>query len=278
MQTFDIYTKVATGGRKSWSDIINFEIFSGIFYLYNIWVTLGWLDIKQRYRRSTIGPFWLTISTLIMVAALGLVYSVLFKQSLNDYLPYLAVGLIVWTFVSTLILESCEVFTSAETMIKQVRLPFTVHVMRMVWRNVIIFLHNSVVLFAVLLFFVNSWNFSLVTIPFAVLIIVINGLSTGIILGVVCTRFRDVSPIVTNVIQLTFFITPIFWKPESLVSRAWLIKYNPIHHFIDLIRMPILYGEVPLLSWSVTFMITVTLMISAMFVLKYFKHRIAYWV
>lgn len=263
---------------NTFTTVLSSELFSGILHFKSIWHTLGWLDIKQRYRRSVIGPFWLTISTLIMVAALGLVYSVLFNQPLQAYLPYLAVGLIIWTLISTLILESCDVFIAAESMIKQVKLPFTVHVMRMVWRNLIILLHNVVVLVAVVLFFVKSWNLSLMTVPLAILVIAANGLFLGLILGVFCTRFRDIAPIVVNVTQLTFFITPIFWNAEALTERAWVVKYNPIYHFIEIARLPILSGTVPLISWLVVSVITLVLAILAVVVMRHYHHRIAYWV
>jgi len=278
MITSEHNKKITAGRIKSWTQVLNDDLISGLFRFSTIWKTLGWLDIKQRYRRSVLGPFWLTISTLIMVGALGMVYSVLFKQPLAEYLPYLSVGLIVWALISSLVNESCTFFTEAEVMIKQVRLPFTVHAMRMVWRNVIIFLHNSVVLLAVIIFFVQSWHISLLTIPLAILFIAANGLFLGLILGVLCTRFRDISPIVVNITQLTFFITPIFWRAEELAERAWLVDYNPVHHFIDLVRLPIISSKVPYVSWYVVIAITLLLAVLAITVLRNYRHRIAYWV
>jgi len=267
-----------SNARKKRIKLLIEDVFSGIFQYSTIWLVLGWLDIKQRYRRSVLGPFWLTISTSIMVAALGLVYSGLFKQSLESYLPYLAVGLIVWTFLSSLLNESCAVFTSAEGMIKQVRLPLTVHVMRMVWRNLIIFFHNAVVLIVVVIFFSKGLSLSLLSIPFALLIIAINGLWIGLILGTFCSRFRDISPIVMNFTQLLFFMTPIFWHKEALVEREWLVQFNPIHHFIEIVRTPILNSTLVVESWSIVGLITIFLGFSAFVVLNKYRHRVAYWV
>lgn len=264
--------------KKNRIKLLAEDVFSGLFRFATIWLVLGWLDIKQRYRRSVLGPFWLTISTSIMVAALGLVYSGLFKQALESYLPYLAVGLIVWTLLSSLLNESCAVFTAAESMIKQVRLPLTVHVMRMVWRNLIIFFHNAVVLIVVVMFFSKGLSLSLLSIPFALLIIAINGLWIGLILGTFCSRFRDISPIVMNFTQLLFFITPIFWHREALVEREWLVQFNPIHHFIEIVRTPILNSTLAVESWSIVGLITIFLGFSAFVVLNKYRHRVAYWV
>lgn len=253
------------------------DIVNGLFSFSTIWQVLGWLDIKQRYRRSVIGPFWLTLSTLIMVGALGLVYSTIFNQPILEYLPYVAAGLIVWAFISTMLTESCSAYTAAEGMIKQVKMPLSVHVIRMVWRNVIIFIHNAVILLACI-FLGEGFSFSLLSIPLAVLIIALNGVWIGLILGALCTRFRDISQIVINFTQLVFFVTPIFWKAEAVAGREWIVHLNPIYHYIEIIRTPILKAEVPFDSWIVVIAMTALFGVLALFVHKISRHRIAYWV
>src|ERR1700682_1541938 len=114
---------------------------SGGFRLTHVWGVLGLHDIKQRYRRSTLGPFWLTISTGIMVGTMGVLYARLMSQDINEYLPYLAVGLVLWTFISSTTNELCLTFIGAENLVKQVKLPLTAHVTRVVWRNVLILAH-----------------------------------------------------------------------------------------------------------------------------------------
>jgi lipopolysaccharide transport system permease protein len=75
---------------------------------------LGWQDLKQSYRRSPIGPFWLTVNSGILIATMGVVFGVLFDMELRDYLPYLAVGLVTWNFLSTALNEACNVFVHSE--------------------------------------------------------------------------------------------------------------------------------------------------------------------
>jgi ABC-type polysaccharide/polyol phosphate export permease len=67
-----------------------------------------------------------------MVISVGILYSKIFKQDLATYLPFLAIGLVVWQMLATVINESCDVFTSAGQMIKQIKVPLTVHVCRLV--------------------------------------------------------------------------------------------------------------------------------------------------
>lgn len=261
--------------RAAWRDF-----FEGV-KLVPIWGLLGWHDIRQRYRRSVIGPFWLSISTAIMVGALGFVYSGLFNQDMSKYLPFVAVGLIVWGFISTVFNEATTVFVNSEGMLKQIRLPLTVHVCRMVWRNFIIFAHNAVIIVAVMIWAQTPMTWELILIPAALLIICFNGLNIGLLLGIFCTRFRDIVQLVASLTQLLFFVTPIMWSPAILssrdVDRAWIAEYNPAYHFIEIIRAPILGEPILMHSWTVVLTISIATWLLAMWVLVKFRHRVAYW-
>src|SRR3989304_5582475 len=111
----------------------------------HVWTMLAWQEIRQRYRRSTLGPFWLTISTAAMVGGMGPLYGLIFGQDLSWYFPYLAIGFVVWQLMASIINDSTQVFIGADQFIKQIKMPFSIHVLRMVWRNAIIFAHNSVI-------------------------------------------------------------------------------------------------------------------------------------
>ncbi len=253
------------------------DILSGMSKV-SMWQTMGSQDIKQRYRRSVIGPFWLTISTAIMVGALGFLYAELFRQPIIDYLPFVAVGMIVWLYFSGMMTDACLVFAQSERMIKQVRLPLTLYVCRMVWRNTIILAHNFLII-VLLMFFVHHYRFiDLLSLPFAIVLLAANGVWLGLLLGVLCTRFRDLPPIVGSIVQVAFFVTPIMWKPEILTSRAWFVEANPFYHFIEIVRAPILGASFPWTSWGVTLSITVFGFVLAIFVLSKCRHRVAYWV
>src|SRR5882672_9654328 len=121
--------------------------------MWPLWMRLGWNDILQRYRRSMLGPFWLTASMAIMVIALGVLYAELFNTPIHDFLPFLCVGLLVWNLISSFLTEGGALFTGAESYIKQIRLPYSVYVFRSSWSKLIIFAHNFVIYFGILLYF-----------------------------------------------------------------------------------------------------------------------------
>lgn len=248
---------------------------------YQLWTFLAWQDIRQRYRRSVLGPFWLTLSTGVMVFMMSILYGRLFNLPLDVYVPFLSAGTIVWTLIASLLNEGCSSFMAADSLIKQVRIPLILHVFRMVWRNCLIFFHNAVILIPVWLIFDKSFSiFALLEVLGALLAIAINGLWIGVLLGALCTRFRDISQIVTNLVQAVFFVTPVMWLPSILEGRGitrWLVTSNPFFHFIEIVRVPLLTNQVPWESWRVVISITLVGIILGMLFLGRFKNRIAYW-
>lgn len=251
-----------------------------------LWGHLGWQDIKQRYRRSVIGPLWITISMAVTVTALGLLYSQLFNQSLSEHVPYLAVGFIVWGFMGDCINVGSEVFISNEGLIKQLPAPISVHILRLLWRQVLFFLHNLAVYFLVLLIFPKplSW-IDLIAIP-AFAMIALNGAWVITVVGVISTRFRDIPPVTQSLVQLMFFMTPIVWNYDvfrsspnpAIAERAKLAEINPFMHFLEIIRQPMLGSPIAWHHWLVVVIITVVGWSLALLVLRNYRARVSYWV
>ncbi len=246
--------------------------------LWPLWGMLGWNDILQRYRRSLLGPLWLTASMAIMVVSLGVVYAQIFRIQIDDFMPFLCVGLLVWNFISTILGESGTLFTGSESYIKQIRLPYSVYVFRFLWSKVIIFAHNFVIYFGILIYF-RIWPgaAALCALP-AFALLLLNGAFVGVYLGVLSARFRDIPQIVQSVTQIVLFITPIMWKPQLLTRYAVLLTFNPFYHLIEVARAPLL-GELP--SWQnvvAAALITAVNGLLATLVFARFRARISYWV
>jgi ABC-type polysaccharide/polyol phosphate export permease len=245
---------------------------------YTIWGALGWHDIRQRYRRSILGPFWFTLSAAIMVIVLGFLYSTLLKQEIRHYLPFLGVGLVVWQFISTVINEGTAVLITSHHLIKQFNLPLTVHVGREVWRNFIILLHSLPIVILMLLLFGFRPHWSFVFLPLGLLLLFLNGIWIGIILGILCARFRDIPPIVTNFTQIAFFLTPVMWSPQILENRAWVAQWNPLYHSIEVIRAPLIGSPILIESWIWTLTFCIVNGLAAQWLMKRYRNRVAYWI
>lgn len=246
---------------------------------YELAGILGWQDIRQRYRRSSLGPFWLTMSMGVLIGALGLIFGTIFSTPMKNFLPFLTIGLILWTHLSTTLNEGCTGFTDAEAIIKQINVPLFAHILRVLWRNLIIFFHNIIVFPLVLLFFRQPLPAgALLAIP-GLAVLVVNLAWMALLLGVFCARFRDVPQIVASLLQVIFYLTPIIWMPEMVPKRASLLilDANPFFHLIEIVRAPLL-GTIPsILSWQIAGGIALLGWSVTLVFYGRFRSRIAYW-
>lgn len=252
------------------------DLFVGMWAV-QVWGTLGWHDIRQRYRRSVLGPFWFTLSTAIMVVVLGALYATLLQQEITNYLPFLAVGLVVWQYLGSSITEGCTSFIGSAYLIKQIRLPLTVHVCRIVWRNFVILLHSLPVVVVLLIIFGHRPGIEFLLLPFGLLLLLLHGVWIGVVLGILCARFRDIPPIVINLVQVAFFFTPVMWTPEILKDRAWVAEYNPFYHLIEIVRAPIIGRPVHLESWIWSLAFLVIGFGFAQLLMRRYRNRVPYW-
>ena len=242
-----------------------------------LWLFLGWRDVRKHYQRSILGPFWLTLSMGLMVLGLGVLYSQIFGQAIHDYLPFLAIGFIVWGLISGLIIGACDIYSSAAASVRQVRMPLSIYLFQFVWRQIITFGHNFIIYVAVALFF-GIWPGlnGLMVLP-ALVLIILNGFFGAMILAPLCARFRDIPMIVQSVVQIVFFMTPILWDPKLVPQRAIFLQANPFYHFIEIIRDPLL-GRMPSLeNWLVCLAITLVMGFVSFRFYARFRPRIAYW-
>jgi lipopolysaccharide transport system permease protein len=239
---------------------------------------LARLDLRNRYRGSVLGPLWMSLSTLVMLGGLGLLYGTLFKLDLSNYLPHLAVSLIIWQWISTFILEACGTLTGAEGVIRQMRLPYTLHALRIAFRNSLVAAHSLPLIPIVFLVFGQVPGPEAFLAIFGFLLIGINMVAGGLLLGMICARFRDIPPIVANLVQLAFFASPILWKPELLGDAMVWMALNPFYAMLETVRGPLVEGGGPLLAWVAAVLYTMANVVLASVLFARFRSRIAFWV
>lgn len=256
------------------------DILEGAKLCQLIWA-LAFSDIKLRYRGSAIGPFWLTISTGVQIAAMAFVYADLFHTNIRIYLPFLCVSMIIWGYLSSLINDGCSCFMGAEGLIKGTRMPFMVHAARSVLRDTIVFGHNLIVLVLVLVIMQVHQSFASLWAAFGFLLWFIDGFAVALALGAICARFRDIPQIVASIIQIIFFVTPIMWSPDILKGHKeaeFLIHLNPFVYLLDVIRNPLLGQPLTMTEIGLAFSISAVIVILSLIVFTRVRGRIAFWV
>jgi lipopolysaccharide transport system permease protein len=244
---------------------------------WELWTFMGWQDIRQRYRRTILGPWWLAISTGLLVLGLGFLWSELFSVEVRSFLPFFVIGYVLWMFLSGVLNEACTGFTQFEGYIKQQRIPFSAYLYRIGMRHVIISAHNAVVIVVIVLWSGPAWSFNnLWAIP-GLVVFAAAVLMMSVPVAILCTRFRDLPQIVNNVLQMAFFFTPIFWRPETLHNFRWIADYNPLAHLIDIVRLPLLGIAPGIQLWLWCMGLLVGSLAFGAWLLGRYGHRLAYW-
>jgi ABC-type polysaccharide/polyol phosphate export permease len=233
----------------------------------------GWDDVRMQYKRTFLGPIWLTFSTCAWIFAMALVMASLFGKGIGDFLPRTAAGMFVWTFFSLSIIDGANVFVNAAPLINSTRLPLLFHPLRALVRYIILYAHYLVVCLLLMIALGHPPGLlALLAIPALILHV---GTSLGIVLmmGLINTRFRDILPIAGVMCQLMPLMTPIAWQRDMLKKYTWIADANPFY-----VRAPLM-GEVPAtLSYLVaggTMLLTLTL---GLLIYRRVRYHVIFWV
>jgi ABC-type polysaccharide/polyol phosphate export permease len=253
------------------------DIASGISQ-YRLGIFLAWNDIRQRYARTFLGPMWIVLNSCLWFAVMGLVMASLMGQPLATYFPFLVSGLIIWIFIANNIVEGPSALMSATPLILNLRLPITVHYIRFIARNIIIFLHNAAILGCILLLFPSQNEMHLFQAFIGLFLNAVLLTAIIIILSFMHLRYRDTQMAVTSAMQVMPIITPLFWSKDMLQKHQWIADLNPFYHMVQIVRAPLLGEAVSEHSWELVSVFCLVTMIAALTIFIRFRHRIYFWV
>jgi len=238
---------------------------------------LAWQDIKQRYRRSTLGPLWMTLTFGIQIFTMGFLSAFLFGAELSKALPYVCSGMIVWSLITQSINDGATLFVTSSRFLTQVKCPLTVFLLQMLWRNLIIAAHNATVYIIVAAIFVVIPGSSILLWPFGLFLVVACLAWIALVAAIVSARYRDVPVLINSIFMILFWLTPLIYFPEQLGRKRFIADYNPLTHMIALVRDPLL-GTTPTLNdWLVVLAIAAIGWIATFLFFARFRARVVYW-
>jgi len=244
---------------------------------FKFWVFLAWLEVRQQYRRSSLGPFWITMTTAGYVFALVFVFGVLFKIRSEDYAPWVTLGIISWNFITACLTDASGVLIAKRQLLAQRQMSHNGLVFSVIVKSLLIFFHQIPIYVGVMIFFQISFTAQTLLLFLTLPILVWALQPLAVFIAYLSMRLRDVPPLVTAVLTPMFFVTPIMWTPEQLGDMAWISDWNPFASMIGLIREPLLGRNIPI-EMIVMVIGTGALMwvMSIAFQIK-FRRRIMYW-
>jgi ABC-type polysaccharide/polyol phosphate export permease len=238
---------------------------------------LAWQDIKQRYRRSTLGPVWLTLSFGVQMLTMGVLSSFLFGSALEKSLPYVCAGMLLWFMIVQIINDGAMLFTSSARYITQMKCPLTVFLLQVVWRNLIVMGHNAAIYLIIAAVFVVVPGPGILLLPFGLVLVFVCLSWIALVAAVVSARYRDVPIIIQNILNILFWFTPLMYFPEQLGSKRFLADYNPFAHMLALVREPLLGGTPTTNDWLVVLALSAAGWAFTFAFFARFRARIVYW-
>ncbi len=255
-----------------------YDELKAVFEFCSVWIMLATQDIKIRYHRSAIGPFWVAIRIAITIYSTGYLYGHLFHVEAREYLPFMASGLIAWGFISALMTESCHIFLESSAYIKNQELFLSIFVLRVVFRNLIVLFHNLFAFIPVFfLFHVEMGYYTLFFIP-NVFIVSVIGCVWGTLFAIMGVRYRDFPQLIHSALQVLFFLTPVMWMPRYLPSSyQFFLNYNLLSHFLVLIRNPLLNQPIDIFNYQIAFIIFFIGSVLCLFSFQKYKYRLVFW-
>jgi ABC-type polysaccharide/polyol phosphate export permease len=255
-----------------------FDLASGLRE-WRVWSMLAMSEIRGRYRRSTLGQFWITISMAVTIISLGFVYAIIFRVDVASYLPVMATSFICWGLIASLVNNSATVFTEAESYLRSSALPRSVFIYKYLLRDLLFFAHNLVLVPVLMVLFGIVPKFAILLFLPASVLTLANGVWLGILIGTFCARYRDMPQIVASVVQVAFFVSPVIWGRAQLgAEHSMLIDLNPFAILLELLREPLLGRIPPLNYWlSACAILIVGLMIALPFYAR-FRARISFYI
>jgi ABC-type polysaccharide/polyol phosphate export permease len=238
---------------------------------------LAWQDVKQRYRRSTLGPIWLTLSFGIQMITMSVLSSFLFNAPIHRSTPFVCAGMLFWQMITQMINEGSTLFLSSQSYLFQIKRPLTIFVVQVIWRNIIVAAHNAITYVLVAIVFLVAPSPSIILWPIAFVLVLVSVSWIVLVSAIVSARYRDVPVIIQNILTILFWFTPLMYFPEQLGDKSYILDYNPFTYMLAILREPLL-GNVPTLKdWLVVIAFTVVGWIGTVFFFARFRARIVYW-
>ncbi|MDX2227179.1 MAG: ABC transporter permease [Verrucomicrobiae bacterium] len=243
-----------------------------------VWGLLGWQEVRIKYRRSVLGPLWLTLSMGVTIGLLGLLYARLLHVELGHFMPFICSGFLLWGYMASILVESCQCYILSHHLIKNERLPLSMFPVVVFWRNTLILLHHTLVFLVVILIFPVGYSHNMwLAIP-GFLLMGLNLLWLALLLGMVSARFRDVPELVRTTLSLVFFLTPVIWHPSMLGDLTAYVWLNPFTWWLDLVRAPLM-GQTPAAaSWLFSLISAGAGWLLTAGVFCQFRSRIPFWI
>ncbi|MBW8859157.1 MAG: ABC transporter permease [Caulobacter sp.] len=250
----------------------------GAIELRGVWSYLAITDLSARYRNTLLGPIWNSAYLVGQALALAVVFGAIFQSPMTKMMPYILSGMTAWLLGPAAIIDMSGLLVSMAGTIRSQSMPYLVYPLRAAMRNVLLFGHNVVAFLIIVPFFGHVPWINPIFLVGAVVLALIS-VPYGMLIAMLCARFRDIGQMVLNFAPILFFMTPVFWDAQNIKGpRQVLVHYNPFYYMVNLVRKPMLGAWPDVVDWTICGSILVGGWLLMLLALNYLKPKIPHWV
>tara|TARA_R100000365_G_C2748638_1_gene80918 strand:+ start:18453 stop:19283 length:831 start_codon:yes stop_codon:yes gene_type:complete len=248
---------------------------------HHVWRAFAWDETKLRYHRSVLGLFWIIASYALFVGGISLFFSGFASLSAQEFTIYVALGYATFTFLMANIADGSAVFSTSSAWIKSTNLPYSIYVFKSLFRSLLPFVMQLTVAFALMLYFGTfakvSWH-AFMALP-ALVMFLLCAVPLQYALGLISARYDDIQHSINAITRLLIFITPILWvREEAHGTRGLLADLNPMTHFLEIFRNPLMGMDARPLSWMVVIGVTILMWLFAGLISTLMRQRLPFWI
>lgn len=246
------------------------------------WIFATWIVFLLKYRKTIMGPFWIICGPMVFIVLLGILYGDVMGYSLERYVPHLGIGLIIWSYISGIVMSAPRLFIQNKPILMQGLSSLVEITQKTIFLNCIIFLHQFLIVILIVLYFNIQISFkSLLIIP-ALFLILLHSFWVIMFLGILGARFRDIGEIVEVIMRIAFLVTPVIWIIDGDTSRSSTIGVylllNPFYHVLEPLRSAVLGTDVMLSSWIISLLIALFGTLLAAFSYQKYRDLVIFWI
>jgi lipopolysaccharide transport system permease protein len=234
---------------------------------YQIWTHLARRDLRVRYSRTRLGPWWSSISLGALIFGISIATALIAQDPIREYLPRVAVSLLVWTFFSNILLESIELFSVERGILLNTRVHELSLILRVVYRQLLLSLYNLPVVFVCVIAGGSQLTFRLLLLPVLLLVAGLGLILPSFLIAMLTLLRRDFAQIIPSAVQLMFFVSPVMWETPSTGRLSTLAQINPIAWMLEATRALTL-GEDPVSVTSVFWFLAIALSLVLIFIVS----------
>ena len=246
--------------------------------------TLVVRDLKVRYRRSIIGFVWTMLQPLMLMVVFHFVFSHLFVLKgfrIRNYAVFALAGILFWNFFQQSIVASMNSLKANSHILQKLPVPMAVFPIATVISGLVNLLLALIPLVGILLVTGHPIGVEMLFLPVSILLAALFTLGVGLLLAPLAVFFNDVIELITVILTLMFYMTPIIYPKEMLAGQSfyWVVRYNPVRSVLEVFRDPIHLSKIPPLSHlTVTLVITLVALALGAWAFRKFSNRIPFYI